>query len=104
MRVPGSLCHVIAGSLLAMFACAGLAADPVQPAAPADGGDIPVKFEGTKTFYDFEKREVMLPMRDGVKLFTIIVIPKGATHAPIILDRTPYSAAKFVSRTPSPHM
>src|SRR5450631_1984915 len=104
MRVPVGLFHVVAGSLLSIFRCARLAADPVQPAAPADEGDIPAKFEGTKTFYDFEKREVMIPMRDGVKLFTIIVIPKGATHAPIILDRTPYSAAKFVSRVPSPHM
>jgi putative CocE/NonD family hydrolase len=104
MRVPIGLFHVVAGSLLAFFACGELSADQVQPTAPADEGDIPAKFEGTKTFYDFEKREVMIPMRDGVKLFTIIVIPKGATHAPIILDRTPYSAAKFVSRTPSPHM
>src|SRR5258708_29149730 len=104
MRAPVGLFQIVAGSLLVIFACAGWAANPAQPAAPADEGDIPAKFEGTKTFYDFEKREVMIPMRDGVKLFTIIVIPKGATHAPIILDRTPYSAAKFVSRAPSPHM
>ena len=104
MRVPVGLFQVVAGSVLAIFTCAGLTADPVQPASPADEGDIPAKFEGTKTFYDFEKREVMIPMRDGVKLFTIIVIPKSASHAPIILDRTPYSAAKFVSRAPSPHM
>src|SRR5258708_8550682 len=104
MRAPVGLFHVVAGSLLAIFACAELAANPVQPAAPADEGDIPAKFEGTKTFYDFEKREVMIPMRDGVKLFTVIVIPKGATHAPIILDRTPYSSSKFVSRPPIPHI
>jgi putative CocE/NonD family hydrolase len=77
---------------------------PAPTPAPADTGDIPAKFETVKTIYDFDKREVMIPMRDGVKLFTIIVVPKGATHAPMILDRTPYSAAKFVSRAPSPHM
>ena len=33
------------------------------------------------------KRVVMIPMRDGVKLYTVIVIPKGATHAPILLRR-----------------
>jgi uncharacterized protein len=31
-------------------------------------------------------------MRDGVKLFTSIVIPKGARSAPILLTRTPYKA------------
>jgi uncharacterized protein len=39
--------------------------------------------------YDYVKREVMIPMRDGVKLYTVIAIPKGATHAPIVLTRTP---------------
>jgi putative CocE/NonD family hydrolase len=77
---------------------ASLAADP-----PAEIGDIPAKFDAVKTIYDFEKREAMIPMRDGAKLFTILVIPKGAAHAPIILDRTPYSAADFTSKTASPH-
>ena len=35
----------------------------------------------------------MIPMRDGVKLYTVIAIPKGVTHAPIVLTRTPYDAA-----------
>jgi putative CocE/NonD family hydrolase len=39
----------------------------------------------------FEKREVMIPMRDGVKLHTEIYTPKGAKEAlPIFLERTPY--------------
>lgn len=42
---------------------------------------------------DYIKRVEMVPMRDGVKLYTVIVIPKGATHAPIMLTRTPYNAA-----------
>ncbi|HET8764788.1 MAG TPA: CocE/NonD family hydrolase, partial [Rhodanobacter sp.] len=33
-------------------------------------------------------------MRDGVKLYTVIWVPKGAKDAPIILTRTPYNAAK----------
>ena len=75
-----------------------------EPAHDLPGtGDIPEKFEPVTTLMDFDKREVMIPMRDGAKLFTIVVIPKGAVHAPMILDRTPYSAAKFVSRLPSPH-
>jgi putative CocE/NonD family hydrolase len=46
----------------------------------------------------------MIPMRDGVKLFTVIVIPKGAADAPMLLTRTPYHAAKRVARNQSPHM
>jgi putative CocE/NonD family hydrolase len=41
---------------------------------------------------DYIKRVEMVAMRDGVKLNTIIVIPKGAKDAPIVLTRTPYDA------------
>ena len=42
----------------------------------------------------FEKTEVMIPTRDGVKLHTIIFTPKNQTTAlPIILTRTPYGIA-----------
>jgi predicted acyl esterase len=32
----------------------------------------------------------MIPMRDGVKLHTVMIIPKGLTRAPMLLNRTPY--------------
>lgn len=39
----------------------------------------------------FEKKEVMIPVRDGVKLHTEIYIPKNAAEPlPILLERTPY--------------
>jgi putative CocE/NonD family hydrolase len=39
----------------------------------------------------FDKREVMIPMRDGVKLHTEIYTPRDAKEAlPIFLERTPY--------------
>ena len=53
---------------------------------------------------DYERREVMIPMRDGVKLFTVIVVPKGASHAPMIMTRTPYNAGRRTARNDSPHM
>jgi putative CocE/NonD family hydrolase len=43
-------------------------------------------------------------MRDGVKLYTVIVIPKGAKNAPMILTRTPYNAAGRTTRMPSKRM
>jgi putative CocE/NonD family hydrolase len=93
------------GVLLAAMCLCGAPARGEDPpaAAGADGGDIPAKFEAAKDLYDFDKREVMIPMRDGVKLFTVLIVPKGASRAPIILDRTPYSAAKFTARAASPH-
>jgi putative CocE/NonD family hydrolase len=42
----------------------------------------------------FDKREVMIPMRDGVRLHTTIFVPKAARGPlPIILTRTPYGIA-----------
>ncbi len=44
---------------------------------------------------EYERRELKIPMRDGVTLFAVALIPKGATAPlPIILIRTPFSAAR----------
>lgn len=44
---------------------------------------------------DFEVREEMVPMRDGVKLYTLILSPKNADKSlPILLERTPYNATR----------
>ena len=41
---------------------------------------------------NFDKREVMIPMRDGVQLFTAIYTPKDHTRKyPVLMKRTPYS-------------
>jgi hypothetical protein len=66
--------------------------------------DIPPQFTPPETGYDYVKRVEMIPMRDGVKLYTVIVIPKGAKNAPILLTRTPYDAAHRAARNNSPHI
>lgn len=66
--------------------------------------DIPAKFSPPVEANDYIKREVMIPMRDGTKLYTVIVFPKGTTDAPIVLTRTPYNAAKRANRMDSPHI
>jgi predicted acyl esterase len=71
---------------------------------PAMTPDIPAKFTPPRIGYDFQKREAMIPMRDGVKLYTVIAIPKGTTNAPIILTRTPYDAASRLSNEGSPYL
>lgn len=46
----------------------------------------------------------MIAMRDGVKLHTVILVPKGAAHAPILLTRTPYNADDLTGRAQSSHL
>ena len=88
-------------SALALIGAAWLAAAAAQ--TPPMQPDIP-NFSAPTGEFDYIRREVMIPMRDGVKLFTVIVIPKGAQHAPMILTRTPYHAANRAKRLVSPHM
>jgi putative CocE/NonD family hydrolase len=54
--------------------------------------------------FDYERRVVMIPMRDGVKLHTVILVPKGAKRAPILLTRTPYQADLLTANTQSSHL
>ena len=68
------------------------------------GGDIPKAFTTPTDNQDFIRRESMVPMRDGVKLYTEIILPKGAHNAPILLTRTPYNASSRTTRSKSPHM
>ncbi|WP_242137696.1 CocE/NonD family hydrolase [Sphingomonas sp. TREG-RG-20F-R18-01] len=71
-----------------------------KAAAPA-GGDISKTFTPPETGRDYVKREAMIPMRDGTKLYTVIVYAKGLTNAPIVLTRTPYNAKGRANRTDS---
>ena len=54
--------------------------------------------------YDYARRIAMIPMRDGVRLHTVILVPKGASHAPILLTRTPYDADALSANTTSTHL
>src|SRR5262249_10382229 len=50
--------------------------------------ETPAKFQPVTDSFDYERRDVMIPMRDGVKLHTVILVPKGSRNAPILLTRT----------------
>lgn len=93
-----SLKTVLLASLL-LFAPPSVAQDRAWPAS-----DIPAKFTPPIDARDYVKREAMIPMRDGTKLYTVIVMPKGAKDLPIILTRTPYNAAGRANRMDSPHL
>jgi uncharacterized protein len=63
--------------------------------------ETPSKFEPTNHGFDHVRRSVMIPMRDGVRLYTVILIPKGARNAPMLLTRTPYDAKGLTSHAES---
>lgn len=45
---------------------------------------------------NYTKQEFYIPMRDGVKLFTSVYLPKDASEKhPILMTRTPYSCAPY---------
>jgi putative CocE/NonD family hydrolase len=90
-------------SLLSLLLIALHAPAISQTAAMAT--DIPAaRFEAAVPGADYVKQVVMIPMRDGVKLYTVIVVPNNAKRAPLMLTRTPYNAAKRAERNISPNM
>ncbi len=80
---------------------AQLASPVTYPELPSE---IPEEFTPVTDSFDYVRREVMIPMRDGVQLHTVIMVPKGANRAPILLTRTPYDADKLTTRTDSAHL
>jgi putative CocE/NonD family hydrolase len=70
---------------------------PVTPMTP----DVIDKYEQTLPGANFIRREAMVPMRDGVKLYTVVVMKKGTTNAPILMSRSPYDAHHSTHRIES---
>jgi uncharacterized protein len=85
-----------------MTAAAQTAAPQSAPATLPS--ETPVKLVPATTGFDYARRDVMIPMRDGVKLHTVILVPKGAKNAPLLLTRTPYNATELTTRLQSSHL
>jgi putative CocE/NonD family hydrolase len=87
-----------AAALLPLFAISAAAPPaPVTPMTP----DVVASYNSVLPEADYVKRVAMVPMRDGTKLYTVIVMKKGTTNGPIMLSRTPYDAKGSMARTPS---
>jgi hypothetical protein len=63
--------------------------------------DTVAEYQRVRPQADYIRREAMIPMRDGVKLFTVIVMRKGTKNGPILLSRTPYDAGNATWRNAS---
>ena len=88
----------LAGGITVTAFSVATAQVPVLP------GELPPSFQPTNSGFDHVRREVMIPMRDGVKLHTVILIPNGARRTPILLTRTPYNATELTSYGHSAHL
>jgi len=79
-KVPGTKLSVF--FLLLVCTISAVAADNEKPA-----------YEVREHYTKFEYR---IPMRDGVKLFTAVYVPKDQSQAwPFLMNRTPYSVAPY---------
>ncbi len=87
---------------LACFITAAQAQNtPLYPNYPSE---TPAVFHEPTFGMDYERREAMIAMRDGVKLHTVILVPKSAKHEGILLTRTPYSANVLTANAFSVHL
>src|ERR1700685_1418139 len=96
--------HGLIGVLLLLASVAVRADDPPKPLYPNYPSETPQKFAPATDSYEYTLRDVMIAMRDGVKLHTVILVPKGAKQAGMLLTRTPYDAKKLTSHTLSGHL
>ena len=97
MRRPAL--HTVA-SLVAFWlgttAASAQAAVPVTPMTPDQ-----TSYRQIQPSADFTRRDVMVPMHDGTKLYTVIMMKKGTANAPILLSRSPYDAHGSAQRIAS---
>ena len=75
-----------------------------KPLYPNYPSETPGHLQPATAGFDYARRDAMIPMRDGVKLHVVILVPGGAQHAPILLTRTPYSADVLTTILHSPHL
>jgi uncharacterized protein len=99
MKRSYARCLTLLAAVLSFASTFVIAQTPprVTPMTP----DVVEKYDQTLPSADYIRREVMIPMRDGVKLFTVVVMKKGVTKAPILLSRTPYNASSSTGRVNS---
>ncbi|PYR74205.1 MAG: glutaryl-7-ACA acylase [Acidobacteria bacterium] len=81
---------------------------PAAPQRPSGSATLPTEtppqFQIPTDSFNYVRRDVMIPMRDGVKLHTVILLPKRVKNAPILLTRTPYDATSLTTHARSAHL
>src|SRR5689334_3639133 len=93
--------HAVSLAAALLFLAGAFAQKPQYPDYPSE---TPAHLQPATGSFDFTRREVVIPMRDGVKLHTVILVPRGAAHAPMLLTRTPYDASAMTTHVASAHL
>ncbi|HKV25212.1 MAG TPA: CocE/NonD family hydrolase [Candidatus Acidoferrum sp.] len=94
-------------TILAAMLAALICVPAARTQSKAEGtlpSETPEHLKAATETFDYARRDVMIPMRDGVKLHTVILVPKGTHNAPILLTRTPYDATALTSHAASAHL
>ena len=97
LRTAAGLLALVGSPLLSI----SVAGQTQYQALPSE---IPPHFKPVTSSWNYTRRNVMIAMRDGIKLHTVILIPKGAKGAPMLLTRTPYDATAMTSYAASSHL
>src|SRR6202521_1568039 len=87
-----------------LFAGSSAAQAPQPSNSQTLPSEMPAQLRPVTDSFDYTRHEVMIAMRDGTKLHTVILIPKGAKNAPILLTRTPYNATELTTHSYSSHL
>jgi putative CocE/NonD family hydrolase len=97
---------LMASVLTAQLLLAGSGAAQNPPLRPPGRlpSETPADLQPTNDGFDYTRRDVMIPMRDGVRLHTVILVPNDASDAPILLTRTPYDATALTTLAQSAHL
>jgi putative CocE/NonD family hydrolase len=91
-------------SLLLTLSGVAMATDAPAQQYPNYPSETPATFTPVTSSYDYVERDATIPMRDGVKLYTVILVPKGAHGAGMVMTRTPYSAKELTHHMMSGHL
>jgi uncharacterized protein len=102
-RVQTRAVIFLAGFIAFVFLDSPAAQNPTSPSQSLPS-ETPGQFKPVADSFDYVRREEMIPMRDGVRLHTVILMPRGAKNAPILFTRTPYDADVLTGHAQSAHL
>ena len=94
----------LATALVALFLFTEASVAQTPQPSPTLPSETPAIFQPTYEGFNYVRRDVWIAMRDGVRLHTVILVPKGAKGAPILLTRTPYNATGLTTHSESSHL
>ena len=97
------VCFSVFGFVVSLPAITQAQQSPA-PQYPNYPSEMPDHLQPATSSFDYARREAMIPMRDGIRLHTVILVPRGAAHTPILLTRTPYSADQLTTHAASSHL